>query len=129
MITLLEIADLLADILETESVTAGCIDAALDYTIGIYQRESVVVRECIGCDSSFQIKKLRILVRWGNNPSAAESKAFEIAEIVGSFRDMKTKDHIIKFTEIKAVRSLGKDEKGICEFIADADLVYTKKEE
>ena len=42
---------------------------------------------------------------------------------------METKDHIIKFADLKGVRSIGKDEKGICEYIVDADLIYTKKED
>lgn len=42
---------------------------------------------------------------------------------------METKNHIIKFADVRAVRSIGKDEKGVCEYIVDADIIYTKKEE
>ena len=87
------------------------------------------MRECIGGDSSFQTSKLRALVRWRENPSDAEKKAHEIAELFDGFRDMETTDHIIKFADLKAVRSVGKDNKGVCEYIVDADLVYTKKED
>lgn len=128
MITLLEIADLLAVLLEWESVTAGCIDASLGETIGIYQRDGFAFRECIGGNSSYQTAKLRVLVRWGNNPAKAEKKALEIAEIFEGFRDIETAKHIIKFADVKAVRSVGKDEKGVCEYIVDADLIYTQKE-
>lgn len=41
-LTLLEIADLLAELLDFENVTAGCINASLDEIVGIYQREPFV---------------------------------------------------------------------------------------
>lgn len=128
-LTLLEIADLLAELLDFGSVTSGCIDASLDKTIGVYQREPFVPRECIGGDSSYQTLKLRLLFHWTDIPPEAEKKALEISDLFDGFRDMETKDHIIKFAEVRAVRSIGKDEKGVCEYIVDADLIYTKKEE
>lgn len=128
-LTLVEIADMLAELLDFESVTAGCIDASLEKTVGIYQREPFVLRECIGGASSYQTAKLRVLVHWSANPSEAEKKACEIAELFDGFRDMETKDHIIKFADPKAVRSIGKDEKGVSEYIVDADIIYTDKEE
>lgn len=128
-LTLLEIADLLAELLDFDSVTAVCIDASLDKTIGVYQREPFMPRECVGGDSSYQTEKLRVLVRWTGSPPEAEKKALEISELFDGFRDMETKDHIIKFADLKAVRSIGKDEKGVCEYIVDADIIYTEKEE
>lgn len=127
MITLLEIADLLAELLETESVTAGCIDASKSETIGVYQRDGFAFRECIGTESSYQTAKIRILIHWTDNPSETERKALETAELFRSFEDMETKNHIIKFAEVKAVRNIGKDEKGICEYIADVNLIYTER--
>lgn len=128
-LTLLEIADLLAELIDFDSVTSGCIDASLDKTIGVYQREPFAPRECVGGDSSYQTAKLRVLVRWTDSPPEAEKKALEISELFDGFRDMETKDHIIKFADLKAVRSIGKDEKGVCEYIVDADIIYTEKEE
>ena len=127
-LSLLEIADLLAVLLETESVTAECIDTSKSETIGVYQREGFVPRECIGTVSSWQTAKIRILIHWTDSPSQAEKKAYEIAELFDGFEDMETEKHIIKFAEVKAVRSIGKDEKGICEYIADVDLIYTERE-
>lgn len=126
-LTLLEIADLLAELLETESVTAGCTDTSKPETIGVYQREEFDPRECIGTESSYQTSKIRILVHWTDSPSQAERKALETTELFNNFEDMETENHIIKFAEVKAVRSIGKDEKGICEYIIDANLIYTER--
>lgn len=105
-LTLLEITDLLAELLDFDSVTAGSIDASLDKTIGVYQREPFVPRECIGGDPSYQTSKLRILVHWTDNPLDAEKKACEISELFDGFRDMETAYHIIKFADVRAVRSI-----------------------
>lgn len=125
--TLLEIADLLAELLDTESVTAGCIDTSYNKTIGVYQREEFVPRECIGTESSYETAKIRILIHWNENPTETESKAIEIAELFRSFENMETKKHIIKFAEVKAIRSIGKDEKGICEYVVDINIIYTER--
>ena len=126
-LTLLEIADLLADILDFEDITAGGIDCAHEQTIGVYQREEFVPRECIGTDSSYETAKLRVLIRWGTNPTAAEAKAAEIAGLLQALRDTPTADHTIKFADVKAVRAIGKDEKGICEYVVDADMIYSER--
>ena len=127
-LTLLEIADLLADLFEFEDVTAGCVDSSKSRTIGVYQRSEFVPRECIGTDSSYETSKIRILVHWTDNPATAEKQAFEVAELFQSFDNISTENHIIKFAEVKAVRNIGKDEKGICEYVVDTDIIYTKKE-
>ena len=72
-LTLLEIADMLADILDFGDITAGCIDGALEQTIGVYQRSEFMPRECIGTEPSYETAKIRLLVRWGKNPTQAEA--------------------------------------------------------
>ena len=126
-LTLLEIADMLAENMDFENITAGTIDSSLNETIGVYQRADFVPRECIGTDSSYETAKLRVLIRWGTNPSTAEAKAAETAGLIRALRDMPTAAHVIKFADVKAVRSIGKDEKGICEYIVDADIIYTER--
>lgn len=128
-LTLLEVADLLAEMTELEAVTAGCIDEALTETIGVYQREGFAPRECVGGDSSYETARLRLVIRWGVNPTAAESKAAEVAELIAALRDMPTSEHIIKYAVIKNVRAIGKDEKGVCEYIVDTDIIYSERNE
>ncbi len=128
-LTLLEVADMLAELLSFEDITAGTIDGSLSETIGVYQRGEFVPRECIGTDSSYETSKLRLLVRWGKNPTTAEAKAAELAELVQALRDMPTASHIIKFADVKAVRAIGKDEKGVCEYTVDADVIYSERNE
>ena len=127
-LTLLEIADMLAELLELEDITAGTIDNALENTIGVYQRDEFVPRECVGTESSYETSKVRLLLRWGKNPTTAEAKAAELGELMQALRDADTTAHTIKFADVKAVRAIGKDEKGVCEYVVDADIIYTRKE-
>lgn len=126
-LTLLEITALVAELLDIEAVAAGTIDDTLPETIGIYQRGDFVPRECIGTVSSYETEKVRLLVHWSNNPTIAESKAHELAEAIKGLRERDTSDHTIKFADVKAVRAIGKDKKGICEYIVDADFIYTER--
>ena len=126
-LTLLEVADMLAEALGFEDITAGYIDASLDNTIGVYQRDGFTPRECIGTESSYETARLRLLIRWGKNPTEAEAEAAELGGIIQALRDMPTNAHTIKFAIVKAVRSIGKDEKGICEYVVDADLMYSER--
>lgn len=127
LLKLIEIADLIANSIDFESVTAGCIDTSATQTIGVYQRDETEIRECIGGESSYQTAKVRILIHWTTNPNTAEEKAAEIAEIFSGLRDMPTAEHIIKFANSIKIRSIGKDEKGICEYIVDADIIYIER--
>ena len=128
-LTLLEIADMFAELLELEDITAGTIDNALENTIGVYQREEFVPRECVGTESSYETSKVRLLLRWGKNPTTAETKAAELGELIQALRDTDTTAHTIKFADVKAVRAIGKDEKGVCEYVVDADIIYTERNE
>lgn len=127
MLTLLECADMLAELTGCEDVYAGCIDCTKMQTIGVYQRSDFVPRECIGSISSYQKMPVRVLIHWTLSPAEAEKKAYEILDIITGLRDLETSGHIIKFAVSGALRSLGKDEKGVCEYVVDADLIYTER--
>lgn len=127
-LTLLEVVEILSDALKLEEISAGSIDENLQQTIGVYQRAEFQPRECIGTDSSYETAKLRIVVRWGTNPTTCEAKAVQVADTLTALQDMPTTDHIIKFATAKT-KPIGKDNKGVCEYIVDADIIYTERTE
>ena len=126
---LLEIVEILSEDLELEQITAGTIDESLMQTIGVYQRAEFKPRECIGGSSSYETAKLRVLIRWGTNPTTAEHKAVEVAQLIEAYRDRRTTDHIIKFTANTIIKPIGKDNKGVSEYIVDTDIIYTERNE
>ena len=127
-LTLLEVVEVLSDALGLEEISAGTIDESLQQTIGVYQRAEFQPRECIGGESSYETARLRILIRWGTNPTLAQIRAAEVAQIISAWRDMPTSGHIIKFATAKS-KPIGKDEKGVCEHIVDTDIIYTERNE
>lgn len=127
-LTLLEVVEILSEDLELEEITAGTIDESLMQTIGVYQRAEFKPRECIG-GSSYETAKLRVLIRWGTNPTTAEHKAVEVAQLIEAYRDRRTTDHIIKFTANTIIKPIGKDNKGVSEYIVDTDIIYTERNE
>lgn len=125
--TLVEIADMTASLLSVDDVTAGTIDTAKEQTVGVYQREPFRKRQCIGSTESFQVFKARLLIRWGNSPTTAESKANQLADYIRALSDYTATSSVINFTQNVDVKAIGKDEKGICEYIIDADFIYTER--
>ncbi len=126
-LTLLEVADLLSEQLTFEYVTAGAADSKLTESISVYQRSEFMPRKCIGTEPSYETANIRLLIRWGKNPTQAESKASEIGEIMQTLRETPTAAHIIKYTDVKAIHAIGKDEKGVCEYVVDADIIYSER--
>ena len=61
LLKLIEIADLIANSIDFESVTSGCIDTSATQTIGVYQRDETEIRECIGEESSYHCPIFRYL--------------------------------------------------------------------
>lgn len=79
-LTLLEVADMLAELLSFEDITAGTIDGSLSETIGVYQRGEFVPRECIGIDSSYETARIRLLLHWGKIPQRQKLKRQSLQE-------------------------------------------------
>lgn len=129
MITLLEIAELLAKKLDNANVYAGCINASQERQYGVYIRSPSVPKQCIGGKSSYQTEKVRILIHWTDSPNDTQKKAQELNYLLENLRNELTGKHVIKWIEPKGVHLIGKDEKGICEAVADADIIYSNKED
>lgn len=126
-ITLLETADMLAEKLEFEDVYAGNLDASKEKTIGVYFRDEQCYRKCVGGTESYQTAKIRVIIHWTNNPTETEKQAGKLAELFENLSAAETSEHIIKFAEFKALHYIGKDEKGICEYVVDADIYYSER--
>jgi len=127
-LTLLEIADMFAEKLNFEDVYSSNADTSKEKAIGIYSRIGNKYRRCIGTTESYQVMQISVLIHWTENPSEAESEVNAVAEIIDSLRNESTSKHIIKFADVCGIHNIDKDENGICEYVADADIIYTDKE-
>ncbi len=132
MITLLDIAECLADILGTEEVYAGVIDGNKDKCIGVYNaKTSVPYRLAIGgreCTKTKE-KHITLLIHHTDNPTLAETQAITVIQALEAIRGYE-----YECGEIKCVFSdepvfIGRDERGICEYTINARIFYEESEE
>lgn len=130
--TLLDIANCLADKLDTENVYAGTIDSTQKECIGVYDvKASSPHRLAIGGSSCTMTKEKRIalLIRHTNNPTLAEIQAHRVLDTLMDIRGYAFAGGEIKCTFPDEPIYIGKDEKGICEYRINAKIYYEESEE
>lgn len=129
--TLLNIADMLSDILVLQDVYAGTIDGNLDKCIGVYNaKTSKPQRICIGgkaCTKTLE-KHISVLIHWTDTPTQAEIKAQSVLDILSDIRQHKADDFMVKYLECKEPVSVGRDERGVCEYVIEATVYYERNE-
>lgn len=128
---LLNIADMLGDILTFEDVYAGTIDGNLDKCIGVYSsRSSKPQRICVGgkaCTKTLE-KHISVLIHWTDNPTQAEEKAQSVLDNISDIRQYKADGFTVKYLECREPASVGRDERGICEYVIEATVYYERNE-
>lgn len=134
MLTLLGIADMLADVLEIEDVYAGTIDANKNCCIGVYPDKNVSTKHriCIGgkaCTIT-KDKAVSILIHWTDNPTSAEQEAQSVLEKLTDIRDYSVSESVkIKYIDPCEPQSVGRDERGVCEYVIVCKIYYQESEE
>lgn len=130
MMTVLNVADMLAEFLNIEDVYAGNLDENKEKAIGVFLLKEQQKRLCLGGKSQtgFFYKDISIIVHWTDNPTAAEQKANEIFEVLSDVRDYETGEYTVKFTQTRLPFYIGKDEKGVCEYAIETTLIYQRKD-
>lgn len=122
--TLLNFADILSEILGIE-VTCGCIDGNLKCTVGVYNPKSErSQRICLGgydCTKTLY-KDIVILIHWTDVPARADEYAQKVSEILSSVKNYGN----VKFIRHSEPIWAGRDERGICEYIINATIIYER---
>lgn len=128
--TLLNLADMLSSLLETENVYAGNIDANIDRCIGVYNgRKGSVHRTCLGGEEYTKTKEknISILIHWTDNPSDTEQNAFRILDTLVKVRNYKYDGGVLRIMTLNDPVSVGKDDRGICEYVIEGKIFYEKE--
>lgn len=111
------------------SISVGSIDASKANCIGVYQnkRYSDTLPTPIGgeCMRSYGQRHVVLLVHWTESPVECERKAAELyAQLQARPRpEIGGKTSFISASEPIGV---GKDEKGICEYVVEFLITYNK---
>ena len=128
--TLCNIADMLADILQFKDIYAGDINANLERSIGVYNaKRGGIHKICIGgkaCTKTLE-KKISILIHWTDNPTLAEQEAERILDLLTDIRQYEAGDFIVRFLKCDDPVPVGKDGRGIYEYVIEAIVYYERK--
>ncbi len=129
--TLLDIADMFALKLGIEEVYAGDIDANQTQCIGVYNAKNAQPeRICLGgraCTKTFD-KKISILIHWTDEPSRAEQQAQDVFDMLLALRNCECGNCMLKFVQADKPVWVGRDERGICEYVIECRIYYERKD-
>lgn len=130
MLTLLDVVNWIEPLIDCGgNIAVSNIDGNKDKFIGIYDQKtnSRPQRVVLGEKAKYFEKSISILIHWTNNPSQAEIKAHEVYQVLMSVSNSTTESGIkIVYVKSIALISLGRDEKGIFEYVIDANIIYMK---
>lgn len=129
--TLLNIADMLVDVLDFKDVYAGNIDGNKECAIGVYNaKRGGAHKICIGgkaCTKTLE-KNISILIHWTDKPKLAEQGTEKILDLLTDIRQYEVGDFIVRFLKCNDPVPVGKDERGIYEYVIEATLYYERNE-
>jgi hypothetical protein len=130
--TLLNIADMLAEVLDFGDVYAGNIDGNLDRCIGVYNgRNGGKHKICIGgkaCTKTKE-KQISILIHFTDNPTLAESEAQRVLDILADLRNEPTEGGTVRCIQANEPQNVGRDERNICEYVIEGTVYYEENTE
>ncbi len=130
--TLLNIADMLADVIKIEDVFAGNIDGNKNKCIGVYNaKNSSQHKICIGGKANTKTKEkhISVLVHWTDNPSECERQAQNVLNALENIRQYNIDEYNVNWIRCNNPVSVDKDERGICEYVIEVTIYYQYKEE
>lgn len=131
MMTLLNVADLLAELLDMEEVYAGNIDGNKDSCIGVYSAEKGAHKTAVGGKECTKTKEKRvsILIHHTDDPSAAEQMAQKVLEALTEAAGSETGTCTVRYIRPDEPQYVGRDEHGVCEWVIEALIYYEESEE
>ncbi len=112
-----------------EKISVGSIDGNAEKYIGVYADESGgTARLCLGGQEQtrMQSKQVKLLVHWTNSPVQAEQKAASLWQLLLGTSGQFGAYQIKTVDPGAAPISVGRDEKGICEYIIRLKIIYER---
>lgn len=135
MMTLSEVLEWLKTLnIKFEHYYMGTLDSKKDKSLGVYnlKREGSPIIAIGGLEyTSYNVKKISLLIHWNNATDDSESKAIELYEELLTVRPIKIGEHSINFIGMLTNEPIdvGRDDKGICEYVIEFEIYYKRKKE
>ena len=110
----------------------GKLNNKKQHAIGVYHRKgegSPITALGGAMYSSYDIKRISLLVHWDKDPQASESAAWELYEKLRNISSLIIGDTPILFVILQVPEpvSVGTDDNGVYEYVIWLDFVYQRK--
>lgn len=133
MLALKDIRQYISDlkIAEDDHVYIGKLDAKQDKSIGVYpwpgRRQPVMALGGRNC-SSYDVKRISLLVHWNRNISESESAACALYGKLLNETSLMIGNTPIQFLILQVPEpvNVGTDDKGIYEYVIELDFYYRR---
>lgn len=130
MITLKDVREYLKTQVSAPAFYIGKLDSKKEQSIGVFSRPTSGQVLPIGgaALSSYNKKRISILVHWGKNADAAERKAMEVYEALFGKSPSIGGVRVIMFRMDHAEPvHIGTDDEGYYEFVIDTTIYYERE--
>ena len=118
-------------IAEDSHVYIGKLDNKQEKSIGVYHRKGdgppLTALGGIDC-SSYDVRRLSLLIHWARNASASEEAAYQLYEALRCKKDITIGNHDIRFLILQTPEpvDIGTDDNGVYEYVIWVDLIYSR---
>ncbi len=130
MLYLSNIRDWLKTFGMAENYYIGKLDNKKDKSIGVYQLGARPPTIAIGKLSSYEVRKISLLVHWNKNQDQTEKAAYELYKklrAVSSFTLDGTQVQFINLIHAEPI-NIGTDDNGVYEWVIEFDIYYERKD-
>lgn len=112
----------------------GTLDNKKDKSLGVYnlKREISPINAMGGIEySSYNIKRVSLLVHWNKATDETENIANKLYEAILNAKPERIGKHKVQFIGMlnNEPMDVGRDDNGICEYVIELEIFYKRKEE
>ena len=110
----------------------GILDSKKDKSLGVYNlkinRQPIVAIGGLD-NTSYNTKRVSLLLHWNNAYDESEDKAIALYEAILRAKPQKIGSYDVCFIGmlVNEPVDVGRDDKGICEFVIEFDIFYKRK--
>lgn len=112
----------------------GILDNKKDKSLGIYnlKHDMKPIIALGGLENtSYNVKKISLLVHWNKASDETESKAIELYEMIMCSKPNKIDGYTVQFIGMltNGPIDVGRDDNGICEYVIEFEIYFKRKKE
>ncbi len=130
--TLSEVLEWLKTLSKFDNYYIGTLDSKKNRSLGVYnlKRDTAPIL-ALGRVGSYSIKRISLLIHWDNNADSSEKQALDLYKAIFNARPTKIGETSINFVGmlVNEPIDVGRDDKGICEYVIEFEIYYKKNKE